>query len=503
MNPATLIDGYKLDHRRQYPEGTEKVYSNWTPRETRIPEITKVTFLGLQYFLQHYLMDEWDEKFFVPFQSSVVEKYQRTVNNYLGPNTIGTDHIAALHKLGYLPLVFRAIPEGTAVPLRVPMFTVENTHPDFFWLTNYFETLLSNVLWLPSTSATTALRMRRLLDEWAVKTGGSLDFVNWQGHDFSFRGMGGIEAACLSGMGHLIAFTGTDTLPAIEFIERYYGDGLAKNYLIGGSVAATEHSVMCAGGETNETETFARLIKLYPGGILSVVSDTWDLWKILTVTIPKLKEAVLGRTGGKLVIRPDSGDPVKIVCGDPDAPKGTPEWKGVVELLYETFGGKLTERGYVVLDEHIGVIYGDSINYDRAKAMVEGLAAKGFASTNVVLGMGSYNYQHVTRDTFGFAMKATWVQIKGQGMDIFKTPLTDTDRTKYSAKGRLAVLRPAHGSAETPADAMVLVNQATPEQEAASLLREVWRDGNFVVKENFAIIRERALKPVMELIRVK
>jgi len=261
--------------------------------------------------------------------------------------------------------------------------------------------------------------------------------------------------------------------------------------LIGGSVAATEHSVMCAGGRDGEFTTYSRLLDLYPGGILSVVSDTWDLWNILTVTIPRLKEKILAREG-KLVIRPDSGDPVKIVCGDYDADPGSPAAKGVVQLLWETFGGTVNERGFKTLDSHIGVIYGDSISYERAKGIQDGLAAKGFASDNMVFGVGSYNYQHVTRDTFGFAMKATWVQINGEGIDIYKTPATD-DGVKNSAKGRLAVLRPAHGSAQTPTNAMVLVNQATPKQEAASLLREVWRDGKFTVWEDFETIRNRAM----------
>lgn len=489
MNPVLLIDGYKLDHRRQYPAGTEKVYSNWTPRQSRIAGVDRIYFLGLQYFLQHYLHDEFNEGFFSRPVEEVVTKYQDRINAYLGPNSIGTDHIKALHKLGYLPLVFRAIPEGTAVPLRVPMLTVENTENEFFWLVNYFETLLSNVLWMPCTSATQSMRLRKLLDEVADKTGGSKEFVQWQGHDFSFRGMPGVEAACLSGMGHLLGFTGTDTMPAIEFIQYYYRPD--PGYLIGGSVAATEHSVMCAGGRDGELETYDRLLDLYPGGILSVVSDTWDLWNILTVTVPKLKEKILAREG-KLVIRPDSGDPVKIVCGDYDADPGTPEAKGVVELLWETFGGTTNSKGFRTLDSHIGVIYGDSISWERAKGIQEGLAEKGFASDNMVFGVGSYNYQHVTRDTFGFAMKATWVQINGEGVDIYKTPATD-DGVKNSAKGRLAVLRPAHGSAQTPKGAMVLVNQATPGQEEASLLREVWRNGIFKVWETFDMIRNRAM----------
>jgi nicotinamide phosphoribosyltransferase len=435
-----------------------------------------------------YLTEEFNEKFFAQPVDKVCEMYQAFINSYLGPNDIGTEHIRRLHNLGYLPLVFRAVPEGTRVPLRVPMLTVENTKEEFFWLTNYFETLMSCVLWLPSTSATTAMRTRAVLEEWCEITQGDPAFVDWQGHDFSFRGMEGVEAACLSGMGHLLAFTGTDTIPAIPFIRQYYGVGhtdpklLPLDYIIGGSVPATEHSVMCAGGEATEQETYERLMKLYPGGILSVVSDTWDLWKILTVTIPNLKEAVLGRTG-KLVIRPDSGDPVKIVCGDPDAPSTSPAAKGVMQLLWETFGGTRTKGGYKVLDPHIGVIYGDSINYDRAVAMCKGLAENKFATTNIVLGIGSYNYQHVTRDTYGFAMKATWVQIEGQGMNVSKTPVTDSGM-KNSARGRLSVLRDG--------PRLRLVNEATPEQEAHSALQEVWRDGTFVVLENFRTIRERA-----------
>lgn len=485
FDPSTLIDGYKIDHRRQYPDGTTRVYSNWTPRASRVPGQTEVVFFGLQYFLQKYLQEGW-VPFFQSPEDKVCERYARRVNGYLGPNQVGTGHIRHLHSLGYLPLDFRAVPEGSTVPLRVPMLTVENTHPDFFWLVNYIETLMSSVMWLPCTSATTASRMRRLLDDGANKTGSPLGFVPWQGHDFSFRGMCGPEAAALSGAGHLVYFTGTDTIPAIDLVEGYYPEhGGPDGYLIGGSVAATEHSVMCAGGEASEMETFNRLLNLYPSGILSVVSDTWDLWQVLTVILPGLKARIMGRDG-KLVIRPDSGDPVAIVCGDPSAPEGSPERKGVVELLWDTFGGSMTSTGHRLLDPHVGCIYGDSINEDRARRILDGLAAKGFASANVVFGVGSYTYQFVTRDTYGFAMKATWVEIDGKGMDIFKRPKTD-DGMKNSAKGRLSVVRGEDGKLQ-------LINQATPEDEARSLLRLVWRNGNFVHRTSFSKIRECAAR---------
>jgi nicotinamide phosphoribosyltransferase len=439
-----------------------------------------VTLFGLQYFCDRILGQAFGEFFATPVDE-VCEQYQRRLDGYLGPNDVGTEHVRALHKLQYPPLEIRALPEGTSVPLRVPMLTMENTHDDFAWLTNYVETIMSSELWMPCTSATNAREMRKVLEAAAVATGSPLDFVPWQGHDFSFRGMPGPEAAALSGAGHLLSFTGTDTLPALDLIEDYYG--VPNGYLLGGSVPATEHSVMCAGGELTELETFERLLTIYPTGVVSVVSDTWDLWNVLTVILPRLKERIMSRAG-KLVIRPDSGDPADIVCGNPLAQPGTPEARGMVELLWETFGGTVTLTGHRLLDSHIGGIYGDSITIERAKEICARLAAKGFASANMVFGVGSYSYQYVTRDTFGFAMKATWCKVNGEGRDIYKSPVTGNGM-KTSAKGRLSVLRNSEGE-------LYLVNQATPQQEADSLLRPVWRDGAFLVREKFNTIRDRA-----------
>lgn len=484
-NPITLIDGYKLDHRRQYPEHTQRVYSNWTPRASRVEGSYDVVFFGLQYFLVKYLEEEMQNGFFRRPLDEVVGKYKRRVNGYLGPNRIGSDHIAALHELGYIPLEFRALPEGTLVPLRVPMLTVENTHDDFAWVVNYIETLMSNILWMPCTSATTAYRYRKLLDAACKKTGGDTEFVNWQAHDFSMRGLPGVEAAQLSGAGHLLSFWGTDTIPAIDLIEDYYPNP-EDLVSIAGSVAATEHSVMSAGGQLTELQTYERLLGLYPGDdpdgfeIVSVVSDTWDLWAVLTEHLPKLKDKILARHG-KLVVRPDSGDPVKIICGDPDSNDERVR-KGTIELLWDLFGGTVTDQGFKQLDPHIGAIYGDSITYERCEAILNGLERKGFASTNMVFGIGSYTYQHVTRDTYGFAMKATSVVVDGQQRPIFKQPVTD-DGTKFSAVGKLAVVNDERG--------LSVINNATPEQEAASELKPVWRDGRLVYGQSFEGIRDR------------
>lgn len=477
VNPATLIDGYKIDHRRQYPDKTTRVYSNLTPRMSRIDSVDWGTLAGLQYFLDQYMIREMG-RFFAEPRDKVLARYKRRIDAYLGPNDVGTDHIGALHELGHMPLEFRAIPEGRSVPIRVPWLTLENTDDYFGWLTNYIESLMSCEVWMPCQSATTAGHLRKLLDAAAEKTGVK-EFVQWQGHDFSFRGMPGIEAAMLSGMGHLIHFTGTDTIPALDLIEEFYPDE-DPNYLIGASVPATEHSVMCAGGEDGELQTFNRLLDLYPSGVLSVVSDTWDLWHVLTGVLPQLKERIMARQG-KLVIRPDSGDPVKIICGDKDA-SDVRAYKGVVELLCDAFGHTLV-NGYKLADGHVGCIYGDSITYERAKDILEGLAAKGYSSANVVFGVGSYTYQGPTRDTLGQAMKATHCVIDGRPIDIFKKPKTDNG-VKNSAKGRLAVVDV--GGVPT------LINQATPEQEAKSMLRPVWRDGKFIKKFTFREVRANA-----------
>ena len=492
--PLFKTDAYKLGHIRQYELAgdTTQVYSNFTNRKSRIKGINHVVHFGLQAFLQRYAIDEF-KPFFAADEDEVADLYEERVNRVLGPNTIGSDHIRALHRKGYLPLEFKAVPEGTPVPIGVPSFTIENTEPEFFWLTNYIETVLSAEVWQASTSATIAHRFRAILETGAQRTGGPLAAVDWQGHDFSYRGMSSSETAAMSGAGHLLSFFGTDSLVSLEWIDDYYGGEYNA-----GSVPATEHSVMCTGIATlGEREMFNRLLDLYPTGIFSVVSDTFDLWKVLTDYLPSLKEKVMARDG-KIVVRPDSGDPEDILTGvqteerdwaateryDPTYEKklGTPAAKGVVELLWDEFGGTVNEKGFKELDSHVGVIYGDSITAERAQAIIDRLAAKGFASTNVVFGIGSFTYQYNTRDTFSSAIKATEAIVDDTEYNLFKNPVTD-DGTKKSATGRLAVLRDAEGK-------LYLQQKATPEQEAASELKTVWKNGEFVRKQTFAEVRE-------------
>ena len=523
MNPFFLTDGYKLNHHRMYPNGTTLVYSNFTPRSNKhAPKgadgkpIDHVVSFGQQYFVR-WIKELFDNEFFNKPKDEVISEIKTEFEFYLGTE-YDTSHIEELHDLGYLPLRFKAIKEGTRVPMGVPVLTVQNTHQNFAWLTNYFETLLSNILWKPMTSAALALEYRRILEKYARETDKeNLAIVDFQAHDFSMRGLSGVESTILSGMGHILSFSGSDNIPALPALRKYYD---AEGF-IGGGVPATEHSVMCVGtgfyikrdglnwekyGEA-EKEVFKELIREFPNGILSVVSDTWDLWKVLTDYLrdPYIKKMVMARDG-KLVIRPDSGDPVDIVCGTGIRPwpnsvedsKNPPHVKGVVELLWEEYGGIINEQGYKVLDSHIGCIYGDSITLQRAIDICERLKAKGFASTNVVLGVGSFTYQFNTRDTFGFAMKATYAEVlneknfKGtyenasidvEGIEIFKDPITD-DGTKKSARGLLKVLNTEDG--------LKLIDRVTWKEESYdSELQLIFEDGKFYNETSLTEIRER------------
>ena len=492
---AHAADFYKTGHVYQYPDGTELVYANGTPRSARWANLgpdydNKVVFQGLQGVIQWMIIDLWNETFFKLPKEVAVARYKRRVDSALGPGAATGENFAELHDLGYMPLRIKALPEGSRVNLRVPFYTVCNTKPQFGWLTNFIETQLSAETWKTITVATIAYEFRKLIDRYADETGADKSFSAWQGHDFSMRGMSGIYDAAQSGTGHLMSFLGTDTIPAIDYLETYYpeADIDAPSAFIGGSVPATEHSVMCMGGKAEEYETYRRLISdVYPSGIVSIVSDTWDFWHIVTVTIPSLKAEILARTPNavglcKVVLRPDSGDPVKIICGDDDAPVGSPAYKGAVECLWESFGGTETSRGFKVLDSHIGLIYGDSITLERAFQILEGLKAKGFASSNIVFGIGSFTYQGITRDTFGQAIKATYGVVKGEGRELEKDPATDNG-TKKSAKGLLRV--------ERQGDDFVLFNSQTWEQEGQGALRAVFEDGKVFNREATSEIRQR------------
>ena len=499
IDPIQACDFYKVGHKFQYPAGTEEIFSNLTARSNRLAAkvngkpIQKVINYNLQGFVQWFLQASFNQGFFQKPKSEVIAEYKRRMDNALGPDSVPTDHIEALHDLGYLPVIIKALPEGEAVDMKIPLLTIKNTLPEFFWVTNYLETILSTELWKSITTATVAFEYRKLLAKWAKLTGSPIDFVMWQAHDFSMRGLGGIHDTMTNQSGHLLSGYGTDTIPAMKYLEDFYG---GRDTFVGGSVPATEHSVMCAGGDTNEQETIRRIIQdIYPSGVVSVVSDTWDFFHVMTVIAPNLKEVILNRQPNsvglaKVVFRPDSGDPADIICGDPNALANSPEHKGAIQLLWETFGGTVTETGHRMLNPRVGLIYGDSITLERAEDIMQRLAEKGFASGNVVFGVGSFTYQYATRDTFGMAIKATSAVVNGVRRDLFKDPKTDGG-TKKSAKGLLRVDCDAQGN-------YVLKDQCTEEEEKGGELQVVFENGSLKRFQTLADIRSRIDRQVNE-----
>ena len=486
-SPLLAIDAYKLGHMTMYPEGTTKVYCNLTPRNFRLsksifPENTsffdeQVVAVGM-YATVKMIQDWFEVGFFKRDRTELATEFTEYVLPFLGGNSheLLLENVMKLYDLGHLPLEFKALPEGTLVPANVPIMTWTNTHDDFAWLPNYLETLISTESWKLITSATIARVYRRMFEHYAEITGVPKEVVDFQGHDFSARGLSGIADVAKTGMGHLVSFKGSDSVFSVSFINKYYKG--KDSPLVAASVPATEHSVMCMGGKETEKETYQKLIKLYPEGIISIVSDTWDYWKMLTETLPEIKEEIEARQPNelgmnKLVIRPDSGDPVEVICGtDPKATVGDGEQRpaeafGTVEILADTFGTTKTVKGYKELSNKIGVIYGDSITPARAEQILEGLKNKGFASSNIVLGIGSFTYQYVTRDTFGFAVKATAAVINGKTVKIFKEPKTDLK--KKSAKGFMRV--------DKTEDGLVLVDDLDIDEGGE--LKVLFRDGQY------------------------
>ena len=500
-------DVYKTGHKFMLPPGSTLMYSNFTPRSGKLanfPNSKGILSFG-QQMLVRKLKEDWEKNFFSRPVEEIYQFGKDMTAMLMLDKPYDVSHFVDLHELGYLPLEIKAVPEGMFIPYKVPMLTIVNTHPInnqvFDWLVNYLETILSAESWQAPTSATLGFEFRKLGLEYAKETDPeNIWFVDYQFHDFSMRGMGGKSAIVNSGLGFSICSKGSDTLPVIPMARKFYDEeGVCIS-----SVIATEHAIMCTLtgfylqqkdgtwekiGEL-EVETFRYLLKLFPSGILSVVSDTWDLWRVIVEYCSILKEDILARNG-KLVIRPDSGDPVDIVCGLntsdselSDIMMDHPSYKGVVELLWEVFGGSATSTGFKKLDPHIGMIYGDSITLDRAKRVFQRLKGKGFASTNVVLGVGSYSLQYVTRDTHGFAQKATYVEVNGVGIEIFKDPVTDNG-TKKSARGLIKVIQN-----EESGD-LEIIDGVSWEEERTGILQTIFKDGELFNQTTLTEIRKK------------
>lgn len=503
-NPLLMSDCYKFMHRELYPDDTEIVYSNLTPRQNSYYDRTdKMVVFGYQLYVMEYLVDFFMENFFRKPASQVIAEYKQTVGGALGE--LSDKHlksIADLHKLGYLPIEIKALPEGTLVPMKVPVLTITNTLPEYAWLVGFLETTLLNQTYTMANTATKALEFRKLGEKYASLSAESNAHVDWQFHDFSLRGQHGWEAGAKSGLAHLTSFKGSDTMPASWLAQKYYG----ADADVMGSVVATEHSVMQSYGE-DEVSAFSKLIETrskLPAGnnVLSVVSDTYDYFNVLTNVLPQVKEQLL-KTQVKLVVRPDSGVPMDILLGNDtgvyDKRKPytkTPEQKGTLELLWETFGGTVNSKGFKVLHPQVGVLFGEGITEEVAEEILSSMTKQGWSSENVVFGVGAYVYSVTnTRDTFGQAIKTTEVTIDGKAIPVFKDPKTDVGGLKKSAKGQLMVVRGADGELAL-VDNLTALTKRIAERSMPNQLRTIYKDGFVYNAETLETVRERLLAEI-------
>ncbi len=481
FEPEFAADFYKVSHPSMYEPGTQLVYSNFTPRKSLVDN-DEVVFWSLQYFIKEYLIDGWNKNFFHRPKAEVIAEYRNFMSKTVG--NAPYKHLEELHDIGYLPLMIKAVKEGTVVKTGTPVMTLYNTDDRCFWLTNFIESVMSCQMWKACTSASNSRLLRKVIEKFAEETCDNNNHCGFQNHDFSFRGQDTIEGAALSGAGHLLSSYGTDTIVAIRLLEKYYNTSVDKE-LIGCSVPASEHAQTTIMGRDGEYDFFKRIItEVYPEGIVSLVSDSYDYFKVITEYAEKLKPYILerkplGQVPAKVVFRPDSGDMVKIICGDPDS-NDPLERKGSLQLLWEVYGGTVNSKGYKELNPYVGLIYGDGCSLTRINAVLSKMKETGFASSNIVFGVGSYHFSYnITRDTYGWAVKCTHAVVNNQGIDVCKEPKTDTNALKKSHKGLLRL----------NAD-MSLDQECTWEQEAEGILEPVFYNGELVREQTLAEIRE-------------
>lgn len=552
-SPLCHADFYKPSHISMYDQRSEIVQDNMTPRNAKhfihfADNDQRVMMAGLQGFIKWFLIDMFNENFFKMKKEDALAQYKEICELSIGPNMVETWGFEKLHDLGYLPLEIRSIPEGTLSPVQVPLFTIQNTHPDFYWLPNFLESVISAETWKTITTATTFWQYRKLSEAYAAETCDNNLHVPFQNHCFAYRGESGTHDAAQSEFGQLINSMGTDTIPAILYAMRYYN---MKGKFVAGSIPASEHSVATTNigfivGRLKtenpdlslddlrflaEVEFLKRYItEIFPKGFVSYVADSYDFWAIITKAAAILKQEILARDG-RVVFRPDSGIPEHIIAGyrcagdfevysiaeqaawnddkaevvringvyhrieyneenetfalNPDESLTEYEVKGAIQCLWDIFGGEVNSKGYKVLDTHVGLIYGDSITVARAKDIFERLKDKGFASSNIVFGVGSFTTQYTTRDSLGMAVKATGAVIDGQQIMVVKEPKTDLG--KKSAKGFLKVVRNMFGQLE-----LVDNCQLEDVQSDDNELRRVFYNGKLIVDEDLTTIRERA-----------
>lgn len=464
-NLILLADAYKYSHHKLYYPGTNKIYSYL---ESRGGWFDQTVFFGLQYYLKHYL------------EGAVITKQKIEEASELLPQVFGRDDVFDKSKFEYilkrhggkLPVRIKAVPEGSVVPVQNVLMTIENTDPQCFWLTNFLETLLMQI-WYPNTVASLSHEIRKVVERYYDDTASysskaGIDFVL---NDFGFRGVSSVESAGIGDAAHLLSFRGSDTIEGSVFARRYYG---AKT-MYGLSVPATEHSICTLLGEEGELEVFEHVLKTFPTGIVSVVSDSYNIFRACSEYWgEKLKETVLKREG-TLVIRPDSGDPVFTFLK-------------VFDILMEKFGYSINEKGYKVLPPQVRVLQGDGIDIETIRAIYGALKINGVSAENLVLGMGGALLQKLDRDTQKFAFKCSYAEISGKGIDVQKHPVeidhhgVMRQSFKKSKAGKLKLIQTAEGYKT------VKVNEMP---EYKDQLVTVFENGKIIQEETFEAIRNR------------
>ena len=404
-------DSYKLNHWKMYPPGTEAVYSYFESREGA--QFPYTVFFGLQYILEKYLTRFGGWYDLKDAHDLAAEHFGR--DDYF--NEEGWRHIALDHN-GKLPLHIRAVPEGTCVPVSTPILTIENTCPKCFWLTNYVESLLTHV-WYPSTVATQSHAIKQMMRDYLERTATNLDALDFMLHDFGYRGASTEEAARIGGAAHLVNFKGTDTVPALDFLRRHYGATGVAGY----SVAASEHSVMTSLGEEGEFQMVDHLLAQYPTGILSVVADSYDIYRFVDKLRTLYCDQIMARDG-VFVVRPDS-------VTSTHNPAELTVW--ILERLAAGFGVTINSKGFEVLHPTVRVLWGDGIDMQGVGEILGFAAANGYSSENLVFGMGGGLLQKVNRDTQRFAFKCSAQKRNGVWHDVWKSPI---DTSKASKRGR-------------------------------------------------------------------
>lgn len=454
-NPLLLTDSYKFSHFKQYPPGTESVYSYF---ESRGGKWSEMVFFGLQYFLMKYLEGEIVTK-------RAIDEAEQIVADHMGGrhlfNRAGWEHILNKHR-GKLPVIIRAVPEGTVVPTHNLLMSIENTDPACWWLPNYLETLLVQV-WYPCTVATQSREMKKVITQFLWDTGDP-SLIDFKLHDFGFRGVSSVESAGIGGCAHLVNFKGTDTVPAVLIARKYYQEKMA-----GFSIPASEHSTITSWGQEHEVDAMRNMLEQYPTGLVACVSDSYDIFKACAEKWGgTLKDKILSRNG-TLVVRPDSGNPPDIVCD-------------VLRILADKFGAEENNKGYRVLNPKVRVIQGDGIDFEMVGQILGNMKAVGWSADNIAFGSGGGLLQKLNRDTLKFAFKCSAAKVVGKWRDVYKDPITDEG--KVSKKGRLKLIKYLDG--------FKTVREEDTPHEGAGVLVPVFLNGECQHIQELAGIRQRA-----------